>query len=345
MAPPRRAIPTHLHSVRRPAFTLIELLVVIAIIAVLIALLLPAIQAAREAARRTQCSNNLKQFGTALLNYESSHTVLPPIATVSLDGMFVFANANALLLPFLEGSNLSEIYNQDLPWWDQDATVASSVVGVFICPSNSKENPFSIPGLAALEKMSGTIFGATDYLYNRGATDALCIPPNIPTQYAGPFDVNSSTKMRDFIDGTTRTFLMGEGVGGPMWPKCRGAGCLSPKLVDGKEVPCTNPWIYGSVSNPILDSYGVHTGSVYGCTVDRLNKRPVTDTYSDMYQLTNCLASFQGGPHSVSNFRSDHRGGVYFLFADGSVNFISEDIDLTTYRSLSTIAGGERTEF
>src|SRR3970040_1892893 len=90
----------------RTAFTLVELLVVIAIIGVLIALLLPAIQAAREAARRTQCSNNLKQIGVALHNYQSATSRFPPVTGLPLGQTFEPWSAQARLLPYLEQVNL-----------------------------------------------------------------------------------------------------------------------------------------------------------------------------------------------------------------------------------------------
>ena len=92
----------------RPGFTLVELLVVIAIIGVLVALLLPAIQAAREAARRTSCSNHLKQIGVAMHNYESTYRVFPPSATLPANRLSDSWSAPARILPFLEGG---AVYN------------------------------------------------------------------------------------------------------------------------------------------------------------------------------------------------------------------------------------------
>ena len=117
-------------SVCRYAFTLIELLVVIAIIGVLVALLLPALQAARESARRTSCTNNLRQLGISLVNYDSNRRRLPigsitrPDTKVLISTDGVFRNAFTQLLPYFEETNLAASYDDTLPWYFQDSTVA-----------------------------------------------------------------------------------------------------------------------------------------------------------------------------------------------------------------------------
>ena len=80
---------------------------------------------------------------------------------------------------------------------------------------------------------------------------------------------------------------------------------------------------------------------IWGSTRDPLNKNPVTDSYIDATQPTNCLSSVNGGPHNMSNFRSDHASGSHFLFADGAVRYVSDKIDRPTYQKLSTIQGNE----
>jgi prepilin-type N-terminal cleavage/methylation domain-containing protein/prepilin-type processing-associated H-X9-DG protein len=129
------------------AFTLVELLVVIAIIGVLVALLLPAIQAAREAARRTQCQQNLREIGTALLNYEGQHKELP-IGCIGYMGKTVagvfqpalLISWNVQTLPYLEQQPLWERYRLDLPSTDPvNRDLGATVLTIFLCPSTPSE--------------------------------------------------------------------------------------------------------------------------------------------------------------------------------------------------------------
>ena len=130
-----------MHAWRR-GFTLIELLVVIAIIAVLIALLLPAVQAAREAARRSQCTNNLKQMALASLNFESTNSTLPPnYAPRPLAGGSR-ANVLANLMPYLEQGNLYNTWNFQLDSNNriENDTARTMQVNAYLCPSDVPED-------------------------------------------------------------------------------------------------------------------------------------------------------------------------------------------------------------
>ncbi|MEX0865883.1 MAG: DUF1559 domain-containing protein, partial [Pirellulales bacterium] len=129
-------------------FTLVELLVVIAIIGILIALLLPAVQSAREAARRVQCSNNLKQIGLALLNYEFTYGAFPAGASISIpeqcSGNDCRGNPMYVaMLPFLELRNIEQSYDYDVnwgwaAWWNANSGLATQTIGVYQCPSEGR---------------------------------------------------------------------------------------------------------------------------------------------------------------------------------------------------------------
>jgi prepilin-type N-terminal cleavage/methylation domain-containing protein/prepilin-type processing-associated H-X9-DG protein len=328
-----------MHGKRRIAFTLVELLVVIAIIGILIALLLPAVQAAREAGRRVQCVNNLKQFGLALHNCHSAHNGFPPGLIASDNGFTVYANANAMLLPHFEQTNVGDLYDHKKSFAEQSPQVARTQISIFSCPSNSEEGLFEIPQLAPLGMPVGTTFATIDYVYSKGPNDAWCVPyGRLPRDERGVFWVNDSTCMADVTDGSSNTIAMGEGAGG--WPLCRGAGCTTAYTGPAGSVPATNAWIVGAAGSPMTESLGFITGGIWGSTVEPPNKRPVTDTYASIAGLADCTCSLKGGPHSTANFRSDHPGGIQFVFADGSARFLAQTIDISAYRRLSTIAEG-----
>src|SRR5262245_28264316 len=134
-----------MRSDRSRGFTLIELLVVIAIIAVLIALLLPAVQAAREAARRIQCTNNLKQLGLAVANYEGTVGSLPPSVVVAANGTAFWSNGwsvHGRLLPFVEQGSAFNAVNFTLNYSSpENSTVPAMTVATFVCPSEVHPEP------------------------------------------------------------------------------------------------------------------------------------------------------------------------------------------------------------
>jgi prepilin-type N-terminal cleavage/methylation domain-containing protein/prepilin-type processing-associated H-X9-DG protein len=321
-------------------FTLVELLVVIAIIGTLIALLLPAIQAAREAGRRCQCSSNLKQFGLALANYEGAEKHLPPGLVSDPTGTTAYASGHVALLPYFEEAGVYAMWDQKLQFMQQSNSVLAAVIPVFVCPSNDKDNPINLTALGPFGLP--TLYGATDYVLCKGSTDAWCITANmVPRERRGCFYPTLNTRLSEIQDGLSNTIAMGEGAGGPAWPICHGVGCQTPPSLPAGPPVATNPWPIGGADSAGFEAGGLYFTSTWACSVEPINKRPVTESFLDITALTDCRSSDQGGTHSTSNFRGDHPGGAQFLFADGSVHFIVETIDMPTYRALSTIAGGE----
>jgi prepilin-type N-terminal cleavage/methylation domain-containing protein/prepilin-type processing-associated H-X9-DG protein len=347
-------------SLRRGGFTLVELLVVIAIIGVLVALLLPAVQAAREASRRAQCINNLKQYGLALQNHHSAKSSFPQGAMMTKDPFQVFANANCQLLPYFEQAALAKLYDNTKPWEKQADGVAATVISIFKCPSSSVTVPIFDPLFEGV--VDDLIFGPAEYGFCMGYTDAFCAREGvkagtIPPSQRGMFNIAWGASIRQITDGTSHTIALGDASSDPRWKVCHLTKCTEADLVPNRlgQIPTAEVgWIIGEPNSSSFYKALGPKGSTYGCTVEPMNKSPVTDTFMSIIQysvdLKNfnsapsayyCRPSYEGGSHAASNYRSDHPGGCNFVFADSSVAFLEESLDLAVYRAKSTISGDE----
>jgi len=314
-------------------FTLIELLVVIAIIAVLIALLLPAVQQARESARRSQCKNNLKQLGLALHNYHDTHNVFPPgnIANIAssadclptgLNGGQCYdggANWTVLILPMLEQSALYNGFNFNLPFYwgfNDDGTPANSCTAnvnsaLQIRPLQSVKCP-SDP--VAVEFSASNYFGVTG-----GGADPGNQPHTFPCRVrsdggahfnTGAMYMNSRVPMAKMSDGTSNIFLVGES-----------------KYMSAPQDCCESQTWASAMRVNGTDSYV----SVLAAAVLQIN------TISDddpQRQNSNMI----GGGKATNRFGSYHTGGAQFLMGDGSVHFVSENINQITYQQIANIS-------
>jgi len=385
-------------------FTLVELLVVIAIIGVLVALLLPAIQAAREAARRSNCANNLKQFGIALHNYHDTLKTFPSGGcNKTAHPGDIYSSPHAMLLPYFEEAGLKGLYDSRKDWQHQRPDVAAKAVPVYVCPSIGGENPYWDKALENIFIITGVgnmyrEFGTTNYAFCKGVTDVWCSgpggtppgPPTVPVSERGMFDFNWAVNARKVTDGLSNTIAIGEAAHGPRWLCAADVGPMTPggykigsaqvwntatmpatydnRRIDiagsptpgvnsqGDPMLCWQAWIASEPSFTQLVTAGsYYIGSVMGCTLEGMNKAPVTSAFADVGNLTGSAACFKsapsapgtkgmttsGGTHRTPNFRSDHPGGCHFLFADGSVHFLTETIDMLPYQQLSTMQGGE----
>jgi prepilin-type processing-associated H-X9-DG protein len=188
------------------------------------------------------------------------------------------------------------------------------------------------------------------------------------------FDFNWGVNARKISDGLSNTIAMGEATYGPNWLVSDAIGNNPPnaisypasnnyQIVDLRTNPAPpssqhdirvawQSWEFGLCSFPPLQTVDFHWGCIMSCTLEPMNKSPVTQSWADVPTLTVCNKSgpsapgtrpptTTGGVHTAPNFRSDHSGGCNFLFADGSVHFIAESIGMLPYQQLSTIAGSE----
>ena len=304
-------------------FTLVELLVVIAIIGILIALLLPAVQAAREAARRSQCTNNLKQIALAMHNYHDTHRLFPYGFRTSFPPGYAYPNYCHnrdtwfhRILPYVEQGAMYEEYEADCANVSASTSnhvhnISSSQVFVstpidaFICPSEPETPAFAD---SSRVRWAGNYVGCIGDVTTTNASN---------TGVNGMLGGNFCTAFRSCEDGSSNTLLFSEAIQRIAVPSVFAWGCAG----------CY--WI----------------GGAHGEVLFTAREAPNTPLADQNYDCK--MTNYPGAPCVVDrntrwNFaRSHHPGGVNVCLTDGSVQFTSETIELATFRALSTRRGGE----
>jgi prepilin-type N-terminal cleavage/methylation domain-containing protein/prepilin-type processing-associated H-X9-DG protein len=297
-------------------FTLVELLVVVTIIGILIALLLPAVQAAREAARRAQCSNNLKQWGLAMANYESANGYFPygvfygsagpgsisSDGSCHADGSYFRQTFVIALWPYLEGGNLHEKYDGLYTFYStHNRLVTNTPMSLYYCPSDRP----------------GGIWKGDEYLRLRGnyvanwgycdATQTVATPDGVKAMKIGPFSANRHWQAAAITDGLSHTIFMGEVI-----------QAVADSDFDFRGDFFNDDLGAAQFMTLYTPNSGIDSMAAYG---------------SDPNQPG---PSQMGGPVYVSS-RSRHPGGVQIAFGDGSAQFIADSIALNVWRSLSSM--------
>lgn len=296
-----------------PGFTLVELLVVLAVISILVALLLPALQFAREAMRRTSCQNNLRQLGIALHTYHDTLGRFPPhrLANPAHNWM-------TLLLPQIEQENLHGVYNYDHDWnAPVNQPAITTPILILLCPS---------AGTASRrDQLSGGKKAATTDYSNTGSVVNIVYPANglAPPvgSLLGVIQGNVGTTMANISDGTSHTIMVIEDAGRPeFWirgrrgPNSTSDGCGNDDVVNGR--------VSGSGWADVAGALPLHSFQRDGLTCPG----PC---------VMNCTNNNE--PFSF------HPGGVNCVFADGSTQFLQQDLSVAVLCALFTREGNEVT--
>ena len=326
-------------------FTLIELLVVIAIIAVLIALLLPAVQAAREGARRAQCTNNMKQIGLAIANYESAIGCIVS-GYVSGTGAHGWTGVQgydpdpatgdngpgwgwlALLLPYAEQTPLANAINFSMPTWTaENGTVVKVQLAVYLCPSANNPNATCSMVDANMNALpvANTQFARANYQYNQGWNDTG-MPVNVnyddPVRGCnGPLYRNSRITYAAVSDGLSNTVVAGE---------------KTPYLADATWVgiiPGYRHFAYNAFAS--AGTGGLNVNYDYAAAALAVHSGP------SLYESPVVIHPPNSPLGHTDEMYALHPGGANVLMGDGSVRFVKSSVNLLSWQALSSRSNGE----
>jgi prepilin-type N-terminal cleavage/methylation domain-containing protein/prepilin-type processing-associated H-X9-DG protein len=329
---------------KRRGFTLIELLVVIAIIAVLIALLLPAVQQAREAARRSQCKNNLKQWGLALHNYHDTYLNFCPMSggtgiSGSNEGRLSGA---VMLLPFIEQEPLWQAIIAQPQQNGDPCTPATNpqflapgAIEVFECPSSTKSQQittqrsycFNVGDRAGIATTTPAFAGQHDLWAGQQTGPVLIV--NSTDSQRGPFSLHRTMKIRDILDGTSNTILMAErDLGNPS--NARDILGRAQVSADSSPAACQTGVANGFYANgttaatPLMSERWA-CGLPYFSAV--VIAAPPNSGSCIAAQPQTASGPMGPGYNGYFTASSRHTGGVHVLMADGTVKFVNETIN------------------
>ena len=350
---------TRVSSRRKRGFTLIELLVVIAIIAVLVSLLLPAVQQAREAARRSQCKNNLKQIGLALMNYESTYKVFP-MEKITFGA--VSQTWTLMVLPQMDQQNLYNNFNFNIMWSDPaNYAVTQTNLPTWVCPSapgiDGRTSP-NTPGNPNNQNPAGYPYpspgyGLADYMALSGARASIWLSQNPPlplppisalsvnnvSAVPGPISQSENrwpcamhstqeTRVSQITDGMSNTLMLGEDAGRPgIW--------RSRMKIQDPVFTTKDGWGWADTGNS-----GAVDGATFDGSVLNSAKKAVPPAFPTC-PAGACPGTCFINCHTDSELFSFHAGGINVLFADGHVSFLSENISVSTLAALLTRNAGD----
>jgi prepilin-type N-terminal cleavage/methylation domain-containing protein len=324
------------NSSRRAGFTLVELLVVIAIIGVLVALLLPAVQAAREAARRTQCTNNMKNIALAVLNFHEARNHLPAPVTmpdIGYEPLYptrLFGSWAIDILPFIEQQALAKSFQISSSIRLSDAVnkeARGTELSVMRCPSDSRTEKFEGTPAQGGPNWARGNYGYNAFQFwpsasfNKDAAGVSTATPSKLPQYLdfnvgmGIVSTPTSEKwsLAKIADGTTNTIMLGEMRVGLTSSDRRGVWAMG---MCGSNIHCRTAW--NGATQPNDCKFGVD--DVYGIA-DVINELGSAALQQE------CMDAASGIDSGQSVIRSTHPGGAFVALADGSARFISDFVE------------------